>query len=115
MVRIARLLVGLVALIVIVTFAVANRQPVDISFAPFPISLELPLYGAFLFGLVVGVLAGGIGVGLSGLSKRREARRLRSKVWALENQVKVLKQQEERERAERYSAARGSALQAAGD
>jgi uncharacterized integral membrane protein len=115
MVRILRLLVGLVALIIIVAFAVANRQPVDISFAPFPISLELPLYGAFLFGLVVGVLVGGIGVGLSGLAKRREARRLRGKVWALENQIKVLKQQEERERAERYSATRGTALQAAGD
>ena len=115
MVRMVRLLVALVALIVIVAFAVANRQPVDISFAPFPVTLELPLYGAFLLGLIVGVLVGGIGVGLSGLSRRREARRLRSKVWALENQVKVLKQQEERERAERYSVERGTALQAAGD
>jgi uncharacterized integral membrane protein len=115
MARIVRLLLGLVALIIIVAFAVANRQPVDISFAPFPITLELPLYGAFLFGLIVGVLVGGIGVWLSGMSKRREARRLRSKAWALENQVKMLKQQEERQRAERYSAGRGSALRAAGD
>ena len=106
MVRIVRLLVGLAALIIIVAFAVANRQPVDISFAPFPISLELPLYGAFLFGLVVGVLVGGIGVGLSGLARRREARRLRSKVWALENQVAVLKKQEQRAHAENYSAQR---------
>ena len=115
MVRIVRLLLGLVALIVIVAFAVANRQPVDISFAPFPITVELPLYGAFLFGLVVGVLVGGIGVWLGGLSRRRQARRLRSKVWALENQLQLLKQQEERARAERYSAERGTALQAAGD
>jgi len=115
MVRMARLLVALVALIIIVAFAIANRQPVDISFAPFPITLELPLYGAFLFGLAVGVLVGGIGVWLSGLSRRREARRLRSKVWSLENQVKVLKQQEDRAQAERYGAGRESALQAAGD
>ena len=115
MVRILRLLLALVALIVIVAFAVANRTPVDVSFAPFPITVELPLYGAFLWGLVLGVLIGGIGVWLSGVSKRRQARRLRSKVWALENQVNVLKRQEERERAQRYSAQRGSALQAAGD
>ena len=115
MVRILRLLLALVALIVIVAFAVANRTPVDVSFAPFPITVELPLYGAFLWGLVLGVLIGGIGVWLSGVSKRRQARSLRSKVWALENQVNVLKRQEERERAQRYSAQRGSALQAAGD
>ena len=115
MVRILRLLLGLVALIIIVAFAVANRTPIDVSFAPFPITTELPLYGVFLWGLVVGVLVGGIGVWLSGLSERRHARRLRSRVWALENQIKVLKQQEERERAERYSAQRSTALQAAGD
>jgi len=109
-----RLLVALVALIIIVAFAVANRQPVDISFAPFPVTLELPLYGAFLFGLIVGVLVGGIGVWLAGHSRRRRARRLRRQVGTLENQVKLLKQQEERGRAERYGG-RGSALPAAGD
>jgi uncharacterized integral membrane protein len=115
MVRFLRVLLALVALIIIVAFSVANRTPVDVSFAPFPITVELPLYGAFLWGLVVGVLVGGIGVWLSGFSRRRRARRLSSKVWALENQIKVLKQQEERERADRYSAQRSTALPAAGD
>jgi uncharacterized integral membrane protein len=115
MARILRLLIGLVALIVIVAFAVANRQPVDISFAPFPITVELPLYGAFLFGLVVGVLVGGIGVWLGGMPRRRRARRLRRQVGTLESQVRLLKQQDERGRAERYGAGRGSALPAAGD
>ena len=50
MIRIIRLLLALVALIVIIAFAVANRTPVDVSFAPFPITVELPLYGAFLLG-----------------------------------------------------------------
>lgn len=115
MVRILRLLLALVALVIIVAFAIANRAPVDVSFAPFPITIELPLYGAFLWGLVLGMLIGGIGLWLSGLSDRRRARRLRSRVWALENQIKVLKQQEERERAARYSVQRSTALQAAGD
>lgn len=117
MIRFIRLLLALVALIIIVAFAIANRTPVDVSFAPFPITTELPLYGAFLWGLVVGVLIGGIGVWLSGFQQRRRARRLSNRVWALENQINVLKQQEERERAERYSAQRSSstALAAAGD
>ena len=115
MIRILRLLLALVALIVIIAFAIANRTPVDVSFAPFPIRVELPLYGAFLWGLVVGVLVGGIGIWLGSLSGRRRARRLRSRVWALENQVNVLKQQEERERAQRYSVQRSAALPAASD
>jgi uncharacterized integral membrane protein len=114
MIRLVRLLLALVALIIIVAFAIANRTPVDVSFAPFPITVELPLYGAFLWGLVVGVLIGGIGLSLSGFAQRRRARRLSSKVWALENQINILKQQEERERAERYSTQRSTAL-AAGD
>ncbi len=114
MVRSLRLLLGLVALIVIVAFAVANRTPVDVSFAPLPGTIELPLYGTFLFGLVIGVLVGGIGVWLGGLAARHRARRLRSQVWALENQLSLLKQ-EEKAQAERYRAQKAMALQAAGD
>ncbi len=115
MARSLRLLLGLIALIVIVTFAIANRTPVDVSFAPLPLTIELPLYGAFLFGLIVGVLVGGIGVWLGGLAGRQRARRLRRKVWALENQLRLLKQQEEKAQAERYRAPRSLALEAAGD
>ena len=115
MIRTLRLLLGLVALIVIVAFAVANRTPVDVSFAPLPVTIELPLYGAFLFGLIVGVLVGGIGVWLGGLAARHRARRLRNKVWALENQLNLLKQREEKAQAERYRAQTSLALQAAGD
>lgn len=115
MVRILRLLLGLVALIVIVAFAIANRTPVDVSFAPLPITVELPLYGAFLFGLVVGVLVGGLGVWLGGIGQRRERRRLRNRLWALENQLSVMKQQEEKARAEQYSAQKAAALPSAAD
>ena len=116
MARIVRLLLGLVALIVIVAFAVANRQPVDISFAPFPITLELPLYGAFLFGLIVGVLVGGIGVWLSGMSRRREARRLAEQGLGARESAQAA-QAAGGESAGRalQRRARGGALQAAGD
>jgi putative membrane protein len=115
MVRSLRLLLGLAALIVVVAFAIANRTPVDVGLAPLPVSTELPLYGVFLIGLIIGVLVGGIGVWLHSLGHRRQAKRLRSKVWALENQLQILKQQEEKARADRYAAQRSLALQAAGD
>ena len=114
MARILRLLLGLAALIVIVAFAIANRTPVDVSFAPLPGSIELPLYGVFLIGLVAGVLVGGVGVWLHGLGLPARARRLRRKVRALENQIEILKEREEKARAERYTAPKSLALQAAG-
>ena len=112
MLRLVRLLLAVLAAVVIVGFAVANRVPVPVSFAPFPIVIELPVYGVFLFGLVIGVLVGGLGAWLGSLGKRREGRRLRRKVWALENQLSALRQQDERAQAERHTGQR--ALAAAG-
>ena len=114
MVRVLRLLLGLVALIVIVAFAVANRTPVEVSFAPLPVTLELPLYGAFLFGLIVGVLIGGVGVWLGGLGRRFGARRLRRRVGTLESELSHRRQEEERA-AERSRAQKNLARQAPGD
>jgi uncharacterized integral membrane protein len=113
MIKALRILLGLVGLIVIVAFAIANRTPVEVSFAPLPIVLELPVYGVFLLGLVLGSLLGGIAIWLGSAPYRRRARRLRNKVWALENQVAVLQKQEQTARAEGYSAERGLMAQAA--
>jgi lipopolysaccharide assembly protein A len=109
MIKLLRIVLALAGLIVIVAFAVANRTPVDVSFAPLPIVIELPVYGVFLLGLVLGGLLGGIAVWLGGAGYRRQARRLRNKVWALDNQVTVLKKQEQTARAEGYAAERAIA------
>lgn len=106
MIRTLRILLALAALIVIVAFAIANRTPVAVSFAPLPMLIELPVYGVFLLGLVLGGLIGGVAVWLGGIPARRQARRMRNKVWALENQMTVLKEQEQRAHAENYSARR---------
>ena len=106
MIKTLRILLGLVGLILIVAFAIANRTPVEVSFAPLPSAIELPVYGVFLLGLVLGGLLGGIAIWLGGAPYRRRARRLHNKVWALENQVAVLNKQELAARAEGYSAER---------
>ena len=82
MIKILRILLGLVGLLVVVAFAVANRTPVAVSFAPLPIVIELPVYGVFLLGLVLGGLLGGIAVWLGGARYRWRARRLRNQVGA---------------------------------
>jgi uncharacterized integral membrane protein len=113
MTRLIRLVVGLVGLVVIVAFAIANRTPVEVGFGPFAPPVELPVYGVLLLGLVLGGLIGGAVVWLGGHGYRRDARRLRNKVWALENQVAVLKQQERKAQAASYPATGGALPQAA--
>jgi lipopolysaccharide assembly protein A len=102
MTKLLRTLLALVALIAIVAFAVANRTPVPVSFAPLPILMELPVYGVFLLGLVLGSLIGGLALWLSGIPQRFRARRMRKRVSALENQVAVLQKREQRALAESY-------------
>jgi putative membrane protein len=111
MTKLVRLVLGLAGLVVIVAFAVANRTPVDVSFAPFPIVLELPVYGVFLLGLVLGGVIGGSAAWLGGHGHRRDARRMRRKVWALENQLARSRKQAESAPAEGYPAGRGMVAQ----
>jgi lipopolysaccharide assembly protein A len=106
MTKFLRTLLAIAALLVIVAFAVANRTPVPVSFAPLPILIELPVYGVFLLGLVLGGLIGGLALWLSGIPQRLRARRTRKKVSALENQVAVLQKREQRARAESQPAQR---------
>jgi uncharacterized integral membrane protein len=106
MAKFLRLIIGLVALVVIVAFAIANRAPVQVGLAPFPTTFELPVYAVFLFGLIVGVLVGGIGAWLGAHGRRREARRNRNRLWALENQMNALKRRAEQEQAKAYAERR---------
>lgn len=103
MLRFFRLLLAVLALVIIIAFAIANREPVDASFAPLPISMELPLYGVFLVGLVLGVLIGAVYEWFTAMARATEARRLRNKVWALENQLKLTRQQQEKAEADRQT------------
>jgi uncharacterized integral membrane protein len=104
MIKILRVVLGLIGLLVVVTFAVANRTPIAVSLAPLPIVLELPVYGVFLLGLVLGGLLGGIALWLGGARYRWRARRLRNQVGALEGQMAALKKRDQTGRAAGYGA-----------
>ena len=110
MIKIFRLLLGLIGLLVIVSFAVSNRQTVEMALWPFPETINVQLFWVFMFGLVVGAVLGGLGAWLGGMRKRRDGRRMRRKADELEGQLRVIRQQQEAAEAKAYEEAKSARL-----
>jgi len=77
------------AALVLILFAVSNREAVSVGLWPLPVLVELPLYLVLLGTLVVGFFAGEFVAWLRGGRWRREARRSRERVAALERELAV--------------------------
>ncbi len=82
--------------VVIIAFAVANRQIVTVSLDPFSstapaASVTLPLFALIIVLLIVGVVVGGIAAWLRQSKWRRTARRLEREVDELRSEVDSLK------------------------
>ena len=80
--------------IVIIAFAVANRQVVTVSFDPFSAAepaaaLSLPLFALMIVLLIIGVIVGGAAAWLRQSEWRRRARRLEREVDDLRRQLDV--------------------------
>ena len=73
---------ALVALILIL-FAVSNRELVSLRIEPLPFLLELPLYAAVLAALFAGFVVGGLISWIGGWKWRRRARRAEAEVGRL--------------------------------
>jgi putative membrane protein len=86
-----RLLIALPPLLLLVLFALSNRQPVPLKIWPADYTLVLPLSLAVLGGMAVAFLAGGLLVWMSALAQRRRARKAEQTVRLLEAQVQELK------------------------
>ena len=110
MIKIFRLLLGLVGLVVVVSFAVSNRQMVEMGLWPLPDKITVQLFWVFMFGLVVGAILGGLGSWLGGMRKRRDGRRMRRKADELEGQLRVIRQQQEAAEAKAYEEAKAARL-----
>jgi uncharacterized integral membrane protein len=81
--------------ILIVLFAVANREPITISFDPFnPVApaftMQVPLFIVVLVLLLIGVVVGGVAAWLRQSRARRIARRLEAEVRALRAELDSL-------------------------
>ncbi len=82
--------------IVIIAFALANRQSVTVSFDPFSAdqpaaSLTLPLFALVIVLLILGVMIGGIAGWLRHGRWRRAARRLEREADALRGELESRK------------------------
>ncbi len=91
--RILITLIGVILAIVVVSFALSNRQRVTLDLWPFELSLGLPLFLMVLLSFLIGFLAGGCVMWISSGAGRRQAREARRKATRLERRVAELEQQ----------------------
>lgn len=94
--RIVSAIILIPLMVVLVGFAVANRQAVTLSFDPFSstspaYALTLPLFIVVFVLLIVGVVAGGTAVWFGQRRIRRARRRLDAEVAALHGEIDGLR------------------------
>jgi uncharacterized integral membrane protein len=101
--RILSWIVLALAALVLILFAVSNRETVSVGLWPLPALVELPLYLVVLGTLVIGFVVGQLLTWIAGWRWRREARRSRERIAMLEREL-------EAERAQRGVAVPLAAL-----
>ena len=74
-------------------FAVSNRAGVALSLWPLPFLVEAPLYLIALGGALLGFLAGELAAWLAASRRRRELRRQRRHIAALEAELRATQAQ----------------------
>jgi uncharacterized integral membrane protein len=94
--KIISVIIVIPLLIVVVGFAVANRQVVTVSFDPFSsaqpaYAVTLPLFIIIFALLIVGVIVGGLAAWMRQASWRRSARRLDAQVRDLHSELDAMR------------------------
>jgi uncharacterized integral membrane protein len=82
-------LVILLLAVLLALFAASNRETVALGLWPLASVLQLPLYLVVLAALLLGLGAGVLGGWIAGGERRREARRGRRRITALERELTV--------------------------
>lgn len=108
--KIIRGILGLIGLVIVVCFAISNRETVEVALWPLPDTITVRLFWVFLFGLVLGAVLGGLGAWLGGMSKRRDRRRMRRKADDLEGQLRTIRQEQEAADAQAYEEAKAARI-----
>jgi uncharacterized integral membrane protein len=99
--------------ILIIAFAVANRQTVTVSFDPFSstspaYAASLPLFVLIFVLVILGVIVGGIATWLRQSSWRRTARRLDGDVRVLHQELEAMRRRFSEEEGRREATGRAS-------
>ena len=79
--------------VVLILFAVSNRETVAVGLWPLPDLVQLPLYLVLLGALFVGFIAGQLVAWIGGWRWRREARRSRERIAMLEREIETARAQ----------------------
>jgi lipopolysaccharide assembly protein A len=80
-------LISLPLAVILVVFAIANRESLVINFWPLPWTASLPSFLALFLALLIGFLGGAAAAWLSGGRARRRARQLADTARALAHQI----------------------------
>jgi uncharacterized integral membrane protein len=86
-VRLVHWIVTLPVALVVVLFAVSNREGVTVTLWPLPVRLEAPLYLVVLLALVAGFLVGELIAWINAGRARRLARERARRIEALEREL----------------------------
>jgi len=83
----------LIGAAVLIPFALSNREPISLGLWPLPFFVDLPLYLLVLSLLLAGFVIGAAATWIGGRRKRRELRRGRRRVEALERELTTARSQ----------------------
>jgi uncharacterized integral membrane protein len=94
--RILRWIVGLPIAIVVIAFAIANRQWTRLSLDPFSsespiLSINMPLWALFIFGVFIGILVGWAACWLAQSKWRKLARERAREIAQLQSEITMTK------------------------
>jgi lipopolysaccharide assembly protein A len=73
--------------ILLILFAISNRETVSLALWPLPFLVGVPLYLLFFLTLLIGILIGVSMAWIAGRRARRELRRRRRRIEALEREL----------------------------
>jgi lipopolysaccharide assembly protein A len=83
----------LVIAILLILFAVSNRETVSVGFWPLPFLADVPLYLLCFLSLLIGALIGSAVTWTAGHRNRRELRARRRRIEALERELTATQSQ----------------------
>jgi uncharacterized integral membrane protein len=92
-VKLVHWLVAVPVALVLIIFAVSNREVVTVTFWPLPIQVGAPLWLVVLLAALVGFLFGEIVAWVNGRRWRRDARRKTRRIDALERELAATQSQ----------------------
>jgi hypothetical protein len=94
--RILRWIIWLPVAIIVISFAVANRQWTRLSLDPFSstspfLTIEMPLWALFIFGVFIGLIVGWTMCWFTQGKHRKLARERRSEITRLQGELEMVK------------------------